>query len=339
MAADSFSIGVDLGGTNLRTAAYAGGAEFLETIALPTRLREGRDAVVADMCGAIQKLATRWSKERRLTGVGIAVPGPLELPAGRLRNPPNLPGWDGLDLRRAAEGTLRMPVEIECDANVAALAECALGKGKTLGLNSLCMLTLGTGVGNGIIWNGRVWHGMNGMAGEAGHATVWPDGHICGCGNHGCLEQYASATAVRRMAQEMIAAGKAPGLAAIETSAPEFAAREVARLAAAGDADAKKVFDLVGRSIGIELAALINTLNFPLYVIGGGLAKAWDLFAPAMFAELQHRSYVYRLTDGELDSHGVRNAKTFVEPAELGPDAGLLGSCILGGGGDGEKRC
>lgn len=323
-----YTIGVDLGGTNLRIAAYSQASGILDQILLTTRLAAGRDAVVEDMSGAIQQLLAKHSRSS-LVGVGVGSPGPLELPEGRLRHLPNFPGWDGFGLRAAIERTLGMPVIVENDANLAALSECLLGKGKTLGIDSLCMLTLGTGVGNGIIIHGRVWDGMNGMAGEAGHATIWPDGHVCGCGSNGCLEQYASATAVRRMADEAIATGNAPGLVALQTMNPAFTSRDLADAARAGDPDAKKIFDMVGRSLGIGLAGLVNTLNLPLYVVGGGVAQAWDVFAPKMFEELQYRSYVYRLTDGQLDAHGHRSAKTHVERAELGADSGILGACLL----------
>ena len=323
-----YTIGVDLGGTNLRIAAYSEGAGIIDQIHLPTRLQAGRDAVVRDMCGAIQRLIVKHSRPA-LAGIGVGSPGPIELPEGRLRNLPNLPGWEGLELRTSIQNIVGISVIVENDANLAALAECLHGKGKSLGLDSLCMLTLGTGVGNGIILKGKVFDGMNGMAGEAGHATVWPEGHVCGCGSNGCLEQYASATAVRRLAHETIAKGNAPGLATLQKRNPEFSSRDLADLARAGDPDAQKIFDLVGRSLGLGLAALVNTLNLPLYVIGGGVAQAWDLFAPKMFEELRHRSYVYRFTDGSLNAQGHRNAKTYVEPAELGSDAGILGACLL----------
>lgn len=323
-----YTIGVDLGGTNLRIAAYAQADGVLDQVLLPTRLAAGRDAVVEDMCRAIQGLLDKNSTSP-LLGIGVGSPGPIELPEGRLRNLPNFPGWDGFELRAAIERNLGMSVIVENDANLAALAECLLGKGKAIGTDSLCMLTLGTGVGNGIILHGKVWHGMNGMAGEAGHATIWPDGHVCGCGSNGCLEQYASATAVRRMADEVIATGKSPGLLALKIIDSAFTSRDLADLARAGDADATQIFDMVGRSLGIGIAALVNTLNLPLYVVGGGVAQAWDVFAPKMFEELQYRSYVYRLTDGQLDAHGHRSAKTHVERAELGADSGILGACLL----------
>ncbi|HUJ33465.1 MAG TPA: ROK family protein [Candidatus Acidoferrum sp.] len=328
MTSGPFTIGVDLGGTNLRIGAYSQAAGLLDEIHLPTRLHNGRDAVVRDMCGAIQQLIGKFSRPL-LVGVAVGSPGPIELPEGRLRHLPNLPGWDGFGLRAAIEQTLGMPVIVENDANVAALAECLLGKGKTLAKDSVCMLTLGTGVGNGIIINGRIFDGMNGMAGEAGHATIWPDGHVCGCGSNGCLEQYASATAIRRMADEAMARGEAPGIVALRVINPAFSSLELAEIARAGDADAKKIFDIVGQALGIGLGALVNTLNLPLYVVGGGVAQAWDLFAPRMFAELTHRSYVYRFTDGQPDEFGHRSAKTYVEPAALGAEAGILGACLL----------
>jgi glucokinase len=330
MSADSYSIGVDFGGTNLRVAAYTPSAGFLETIQISTRLQAGRDAVVADMCAGILKLRERHSPKSSLKGIGIGSPGPLELPEGRLRNPPNLPGFDGLELRAEVERGVGGRVVVENDANVAALAECVVGQGKKLGVDSLCMLTLGTGVGAGIILNGKIWDGMNGMAGEAGHIHIYIDGPICGCGSRGCLEPLASATGVRRRAKEMIEAGSSPALAAMEKSSPDFTPREVSELALAGDPDAIKIFVEVGRALGIGLAALVNTLNLPLYVIGGGLANSWDLFSPTLFEELRYRSYIYRMTDPDQPATpGSSAARTYIKLAELGPEAGLLGACIL----------
>jgi glucokinase len=320
-----YSIGVDLGGTNLRIAAYTRDTGLLETILLPTRLAAGRDAVAADMCSAIESLQSRFSATHDLAGIGIGTPGPLELPAGILHSPPNLTGWDGFNLRAAVESRLKQCVIIESDANVAAFAECMLGRGRTMKIDSLCMLTLGTGVGNGIILNGKVWDGATGMAGEAGHATIYPDGLVCPCGSHGCLEMYASATAVVRAANQRIADGTAPAL-----KGSKWTAQSLANAADQGNADAKKIYTDAGRALGIGLAALVNTLNLPLYVVGGGLAQAWHLMKDVVFEELHHRSYVYRLTAPESPI-AVRNpaGATHVLPAELGPDAGLLGACIL----------
>jgi glucokinase len=317
---DSYSIGVDLGGTNLRVAAYSGGQSFLESIALPTHLSAGRDQVVREMCEAIQALEARSYGDRVLLGIAVGSPGPLELPAGILRKPPNLPGWDGFNLKRAITSALGRDIVLDNDANLAALAEQKLGAGKKYGVDDVCVLTLGTGVGNGLILNGAIWAGSNGMAGEAGHIIVKDeDGFPCGCGGRGCLEQYASATAVMRMARERLG------------DAAPSSANEVAQLAQAGNEQARIVFETVGRALAVALTGLINTLNLPLYLLGGGVCEAWDLFAPAMFRELESRSYVYRLTTPQYPQPEFLDAgKTYILKAQLGSTAGLLGACILG---------
>jgi glucokinase len=128
----------------------------------------------------------------------------------------------------------------------------------------------------------------------------------------------------------MIAAGSSPALTALEKNSPDFTPREISELALAGDTDALKIFEEVGRALGIGLAALVNTLNLPLYVIGGGLANSWNLFSPTLFEELRYRSYVYRMTDPEQPATpGSSAARTYIKLAKLGPEAGLLGACIL----------
>jgi glucokinase len=321
---DTFTIGVDLGGTNLRIASYAHDLGLINTIALPTLLAEGRDRVVRDIRDAVLGLAKNGSGDRRLAGIGVGTPGPLELPRGVLRNPPNLPGWDNFDLLHALELALNRSIDIESDANLAALAETHLGAGRTHSIDSLCVLTLGTGVGNGLIFNGKIWHGANGMGGEAGHIIVQDiDGAPCGCGGFGCLEQYASATAIVRVARERLG-----------TNAPSTA-HELYLLALAGDQRAASVFHSLAHSLAIGLTALINTLNLPLYLIGGGVSEAWELFAPTLFRELHRRSYVYRLTAPSLPSAIAPSLplfekhKTQILLAELGSTAGLLGACLL----------
>lgn len=315
----TYSVGVDLGGTNLRIASYAEETGLLDTIQVPTRLAEGRDAVVRDICDAVRSLTSRDYGSRQLAGVGLGTPGPLELPEGVLRNPPNLHGWDNFGLRGAVETNLGYGIEIESDANAAALAEARLGAGRSHGIASFSVLTLGTGVGNGLIFDHRIWHGFTGMGGEAGHIIVKDvDGAPCGCGGSGCLEQYASATAIVRMAKERMG-----------TDAPSTS-HDVYLMALEGDARAQGVFENVGHSLAVALTGLINTLNLPAYLLGGGVCEAWDLFAPAMFRELPVRSYVYRLTAPEQQSPTLlERHKTYILRAELGSTAGLLGACLL----------
>lgn len=317
--AETYSIGVDLGGTNLRIASYTDTTGLMDILSLPTRLEEGKERVIRDLCESVASLSTRSYGGRRLIGVGVGTPGPLELPEGILRHPPNLEGWDGFDVRRAVESGVGFPVYLESDANAAALAEARLGAGLRYGVDSLCMLTLGTGVGNGLVLNRRIWHGSMGMGGEAGHCVVRDeDGAPCGCGGAGCLEQYASATAILRMARERIGA-----------KAPE-SADAVYAMAKQGDIRARSIFESVGYALAIGLTGLVNTLNLPLYLLGGGVCEAWEMFAPEMFRELRKRSYIYRMTEPtqryplELEGH-----KTYILQAQLGTRAGLLGACLL----------
>jgi glucokinase len=203
----------------------------------------------------------------------------------------------------------------------------------------MAMITLGTGVGGGLVLNGHVWHGMNGMAGELGHTTVEPDGVRCLCGNYGCVEAYASATAVVRMAKEAIASGRAPALAKAASSDPEFSAKVVYNLAIQGDEEARRIFRIVGRALGILLANMINALNLPMYVIGGGVSSAWEAFSPQIFEELRQRCMVYAATAPPSQATGDQGAsayvevkvsrKTIVTRAVLGSDAGLFGAARL----------
>jgi glucokinase len=323
-----YSIGIDLGGTNLRIAAYSGDAEKLEAVAVRTRLEEGPRAVLQDMAEAVLSIHGRCGKHGEFAGVGVGSPGPIELPEGRLLDPANLPGWDNLELKSELEKLLCLPVIVESDANAAALAEWHLGSGRLYGIDSMAMLTLGTGVGGGLVLNGKIWHGAMGMAAEPGHAVLYPEGLACNCGSRGCLELYASATAVRRMAIE---AAARPGGEALRKHVREngtINAHDVAAFARSGDAVAVGIFEEVGSSLGLSLAYMVGGLNLPLYAIGGGLAQAWDLFAPAMLRSVYETSQVYRLTR-PTDPNVFEARKTNICPAKLGPDAGLIGAALL----------
>ena len=331
-----FTVGVDMGGTNLRIAGYLPSQSEqwrrLASVSIPTRVSEGPRVVLGDMASAIRQVIDQCGGVRELEGIGVGSPGPIELPEGRLLQPPNLPGFHALELKTELEALLHLPVIIESDANAAALAEAHAGAGATYGIDSLCMLTLGTGVGNGLIFDGRIWHGFRGMAGEAGHVSVWPDGIVCPCGNRGCLELFASATGIVRMAHETAAEGRSPRTRELIDRGAAVTARDVARFAQEGDEGALVVYDTVGRALGLSLAGLVNTLNVPLYVVGGGASAAWPLFAPALFRELERASYVYRLTmpQGPLEAKmQFTPGKTNVVPAVLGTDSGLLGAAMV----------
>lgn len=326
------TIGIDLGGTNLRIAAFNPEWQRLASVNVPTRVADGPAAVVEDMLNAISRVLQQCGPNYELFGVGIGAPGPLELPSGRFHRPPNLPGFDAFLLKDAMQSRLDAPVIVECDANAAALAEWKSGVGKQMPGDSMCMLTLGTGVGAGIVLDRKIWHGMNGMGGEGGHIPVVEDGFPCGCGGCGCLEQYASATAIGRAATLAAARGAAPRIAKLIARRiqdhGDFTARDLAGLAREGDEAARQIFAEAGKYLGMALAMLVNVFNLPLYVIGGGVVSGWDLFAPRMFDEVRRLSYIYALTEPVKDQPFTAG-KTYIVPAATGPDAGLLGAAML----------
>jgi glucokinase len=296
-----YSIGVDLGGTNLRAAAIDRTGNILYKAEGTTPLSAGRDAVVSDIVASILKLRAA-AKAERLIGIGIGVPGFLIIEKGIITVSPNLPGFENFAIRDEIEQLLHSPVLLENDANAAALGEKWMGAGRDV--DDLVLLTLGTGIGGGIVVGGKVLHGVVGMAGELGHMTVVPSGNPCGCGNIGCLEKHASATAVVAMARML-------GLGDHITS------KEVYELAVAGDPKARTCFERMGWALGVALASLVNIFNFPLYLLSGGVVGAWDLFAPAMLDEVKRRSLTFRSTTTRIDK------------AILGNEAGLFGAAYL----------
>jgi len=322
---NQFAIGVDLGGTNMRIAAVDASGKQLELITTSTEVKRGRDYVVADICDAIRALRKKFNGQYAFAGTGIGVPGIIDMETGTVLQSPNLPDWTNYPVRDEIQRRIGSQVILDNDANVAALGEQWMGAARDA--DSMCMFTLGTGVGSGIVLYGKIWHGMTGMAGECGHITVYPDGVPCGCGSRGCVEQYASATAVKRMAIEAIATGKAPELARAISENPEFSSKVVFQYAMEGDAAAKRIFAVVGCALAVVLADMINALNLPMYVIGGGLASGWEAFAPTMFEELRRRSYVYVAT--APDDRLPTRKRTLITRALLGSDAGLIGAARL----------
>lgn len=326
----TFAIGVDLGGTNLRIAAIDDSGKTLHKISTSTEVSRGRDFVIDEMCNAIQEIVAqlRSSGSGQFAGIGIGIPGIIEMQTGMLRDSPNLPGWHNYPVRDEIERRLHATVVLENDANAAALGEKWLGAGAAV--DDMVMLTLGTGVGGGIVLEGKIWHGMTGMAGELGHINVEPDGPPCNCGSRGCVEQLASATAVKRMAAEAVASGKAPQLEQALKQAKEFSAKVVYDLAMQGDSPSKAIFDRVGNSLGIVIADLVNIFNVPMYVLAGGVASGWDAFAPTMMERIRKNSFVYRATAPADGNDGKSTGRvTVVRHAQLGSDAGLIGAARL----------
>ena len=326
------TIGIDLGGTTTRVGIFDCDMRTLGSHTMPTRVAAGPQATVGDMAAAVRALLDSSAGQGNPCtpiGIGIGSPGPINLRTGVLGLLANFRGWDNFPLRDALIEATSLPVILESDANAAAIAEWKLGAGKTLGLSSMAMLTLGTGVGSGLILNGEVWQGMFGMAGEVGHATIVPGGLPCNCGSSGCLEMYASANGLMRLARTIAASPH--GTAALRKLAGgtgEFTPLQVAKLAEAGDSSARLAFEQLGTYLGIGVSLLINTLDLPLIVVGGGVAAAWPLFADSMFKSVYDHSVVYRLT-APTQTLTIEQDHAFICQAVLGPSAGLLGAALL----------
>ena len=292
-------IGVDIGGTNLRGAPISAAGEVLHRFRSLSVIHEGRQPFLARLGEGLDSLLTMAdSLGLPVRAVGVGVPGLIDR-HGMVHSSVNLPPLEGLQLREILEARLQLPVRCANDANLIALGESSYGAGR--GLNSLIVITIGTGLGSGLILNGQLWEGSRGFAAEFGHVTVEPDGHPCPCGNRGCLEQYVSATALTRTG------GGLP-------------ADELALLARDGNLAARQLFEQVGRYLGIALAGLLNTLNLDGIVIGGGVAASYDLLVPSLLQELHQRTFRQIMHD------------VVIRRASLGDDAGLLGAAQLAAG-------
>jgi glucokinase len=302
------AVGVDLGGTNFRLALVGPDGIVGARDKHATEVLRGRDDVLDRLGAAVAAVGARAPAGTEVVGVGIGVPGVIDHAAGHVVASANFPGWREVAVGEAVSRRTGLRTAVENDANAAAVGEGRYGAGRPY--RSFVLLTLGTGIGSGIILDGRLWRGALGMAGEAGHVTIdsSPTAEPCGCGNVGCVERYASATAVARMAR---AAGL-PG-------DPDAAA--VARLAAdessPGAEPARDIFRRAGRSLGILVAGLINILNPEAVLVGGGMSEAWDLLEPSLHAEVLARA------------HRPMGERTALLRAALGDDAGILGAAGL----------
>lgn len=301
-----YTIGLDLGGTNLRAAAIDHSGVMLDKISGSTNFAEGRDAVLSEITDAIAKLRDKHGPTG-LGGIGVGVPGFIRMKEGIISGSNNLPFLENLPIRDEISRRLGALVILENDANAAALGEQWMGAGRHV--QDLVLLTLGTGIGGGIISGGRVLRGSVGMAGEFGHITAVPGGNPCGCGNQGCLEKHASATAVTAMARLM-------------QLGEDLSAKEVYDLARRDDLvgeKARTIWRVFGENLGGAIAALINTFNFPLYLLSGGVLPAWEFFEPHMMRTARERSFTFRATLNE----------TRIAQATLGNEAGLYGAAYL----------
>lgn len=305
-----YCFGVDIGGTTIKLGLFNKTGVVLDKWEIKTRTEEAGSYILSDVAESIQaKMAEKSIVREDIIGVGMGVPGPVDK-KGVVYNCVNL-GWGQFNVNETLGKLLDMPVKCGNDANVAALGEMWKGGGQ--GYKNLVVVTLGTGVGGGIIIDGEILTGANGAGGEIGHIHI-QDGELepCGCGNYGCLEQYASATGIVRLAKRKLATIDKVTVLKKET----VTAKDVWDAVKFGDEVAVEVAECFGEYLGKGLANIAAVVNPEVFVIGGGVSKAGKVLLD--YVQESYKEYVF---------HGSRNAK--FELATLENDAGIFGAAKL----------
>ena len=307
--------GVDIGGTNLRAGMvpFAGGAPVAVRSG-PTRAGEGAGSVVARTVEMV-RAGMEAVGEGGVGGVGIGVPGPLDRARGVVVETPNL-GWREVPLRDMVARRLGLPVAVDNDANCAAFGEWWLGAGR--GAERLIGLTLGTGIGGGIVLGGEIYRGASDAAGEVGHMSVHFEGRRCACGSRGCVEAYASGPAIAARAIEGLGGASDSVLSDLVAEDPALVTAEaVCRAAAAGDGHAARILTETARILAVAVANLVHLFNPDAIVIGGGVAAAGDPLFEPLRAEVRRRAF-----------RSAGDACRIV-PAALPGTAGIIGAAAV----------
>ena len=316
-----YSIGIDLGGTDIKAGLLGADGKLSCRTVVSTRVNEGAKAIAARIAQTIQQVITTADTETHqngdikseIIGIGLGAPGLIIAGSGIIHFSPNFPGWTDIPLLEYVSAELdgiNIPFYIDNDVNVMVLGELHHGAG--VGYENVVALTLGTGVGGGVVINRKVYHGSWNTAGELGHTVVQPNGRECGCGNHGCLEAYAGARHIVERTQQKIAEGRKTCL-----NPDGLTPRQIAQAASAGDKLAQDIFSETGRYIGIALTSIAHILNPQIAIIGGGIAAAGeDILFQHIRTEFAKRA---------MDIPGNME----IVPAKLGNDAGLVGAAML----------
>jgi glucokinase len=305
-------IAADLGGTNLRAATVDADGRIWERVKHPTPQTEHADEIVRALVEAARACESRSGERgQQISAISVVVPGTVQIENGVVTKAPNVPCLDGFRLGAALESELQWPAVLENDANAAAVGEMWQGAGRAMG--TIIAVTLGTGVGGGIILNRELWRGIDGSAGEIGHIGVETMGVPCTCGSHGCLERYASATGIVRMTRE--ARPRYPNSPL--HMAEDLTAKLVYQRGLEGDELALEIFRLMGLYLGVGLASLINIFNPEAVVIGGGVAAGWELFYDHVRQQVNERAFP------------IPARRAQIVQAVCGDDAGLLGAAHI----------
>lgn len=303
----------DLGGTHLRAATVDTQGKIHFRSKKSTPQGTGPSEIVAAIVNAVHEYkAAIGDASDGLKAVSIVVPGTVKVETGTVVKAPNLPCLDDFPLAATLTRELGLPAILENDANAAAVGE--MWQGAARGCRTIICVTLGTGVGGGIILDGELWRGVDGAAAEIGHMCVDPFGGVaCTCGSRGCLEVFASATAIVRMTRE--AKPRYPD--SVLNKAEDLTAQSIFAAGLEGDELALEIFRRMGVYLGIGLANLINILNPEMIVIGGGVVNGWDLFEKDLMQQVEERAFP------------LLAARVKIERAKCGDDAGLLGAARL----------
>ena len=309
-------IGIDVGGTNVKIALVDSDGKIGYSNTIPTRAEMGYEYTINNMKQAIRDLMTETKLSAKdIEGIGFGLPGQADFKSGIVRLITNIPGWVEIPLAKMIEDEFHIPIRIDNDVRCAALGELNFGAGK--GCENLICITVGTGIGSGLIINGKLVRGASNAAGEIGHIKLqMHDGPICGCGDTGCLEAFASGPSIVAMAEEYILGGKSTKYREMANGGA-ITPFIVAEAAKAGDPVARRIFTRMGEYIGIGMASVVNLLNPERIIVGGGVADAGDILLNPLKETIKKRAMK------------IAGETVQVVPAQLGNTAGVIGASLL----------
>ncbi len=313
----SHVIGIDIGGTKLAAVLADKDGNILQKARKPTESEKGPQHAVQLLLGMVDEvLGLSGLSREEISGIGVSCGGPLDTKTGVVYSPPNLPGWDALPLKDMIESEFHIPTVLENDANASALAEARFGGGR--GYNYVLYMTMSTGIGGGIVANGEIYHGANDSAGEVGHQILLPDGPLCGCGKHGCLEALCSGPSIARRAQEAITDQSNTNILKLAGGQIDHVRSEhVLQAARNGDALAVALMEETAYYMGWGIANLVNILNPQIVLLGTIAVAAGDLLLTSI-----------RRTVAEMAMQRPSEAVKIM-PAELGDSIGDLAAISL----------
>ncbi len=309
-----YAIGVDLGGTSIKLGVVTNTGRIISKISVRTEAEKGPKKVIENIISSIQDLTGK--SNYKISGIGIGCPGVVTPGKGIVENPPNLPGWEKVNIGKIMNQEFKRPVFVDNDANAAAIGELIFGSGKKY--KSFIMITLGTGVGGGIVINKKIYHGDFGAAGEIGHISIDYNGPKCNCGSYGCIEAYAGNLYLReRIRTELRKHPQSKIWKLINNDLSKVSPRNVQLAAETGDAFAKSVIEELGVHLGSAFASLCNVLDISVFIMGGGIAG----FGKPLFDSIKQ-------TIAKRVMAPIR-PRVRVLPAKLKNDAGIKGASAL----------